>query len=355
MSEVLYALYDSEDKLIVNTIDENKLKAISNIGSLSSTLYLEDVEYRYLKVNKEHGRAIAITTEPNYIKSRKQFEKHLTSMVDSIEAIKGLTKKANDDLNASTHRLVHNLTSINAHNIQEIYSELPQHLISGSGKKNISQIQSIISMKPKKIASMILRLAKNNIAMKAEFSVFKRLYDRNTKVDMNQHPVHRVLMNIMYTFFPDFSEKEVYVNVHESKAQAYLDYDTVHVALYHILDNAAKYTENSSEFDITIKQVEERVEVAFSMQSIVIEDNEMELIYQEGYSGVNAHELYKSGHGIGMTRVKEMLTLNSATIRLDRVGDVRNVELNGICLKYQNNIITLSFLAKKTAISNSCL
>ncbi|WP_434940148.1 ATP-binding protein [Shewanella sp. HL-SH8] len=347
MSEVLYALYDSADKLVVNTIDENKLKAVLNIGSLSSIICLEDTEYRYLKVNKEHGRAIAITTDQNYIKSRKQFERHLASMVDSIETIKNLTKQANDDLNASTHRLVHNLTSINAHNIQEIYSEFPQHLISGSGKKNITQIQSIISTKPKQVSSMILRLAKNNIAMKAEFSVFKRLYDRNTKVDMNQHPVHRVLMNIMYTFFPDFSEKEVYVNVHDSKAQAYFDYDTVHVALYHILDNAAKYTENSSAFDIIIKQLEERVEVAFSMQSIVIEDNELELIYQEGYSGINAHELYKSGHGIGMARVKAMLTINNATIRIDRVGDVRNVELNGMSLKYQHNIITLSFLISK--------
>lgn len=351
MNEVLYALYDSKDKLVVNTIDDNKFKAVSNISSISKLITLDKTEYRYLKINKEHGRAIAITNNSNYIRSRKLFERHLSSMIDSIETIKSITKQANDDLNASTHRLVHNLTSINAHNIQEIYSEFPQHLMSGSGNKNISQIQSIIGMKPKKIASMILRLAKNNIAMKAEFSVFKRLYDRNTKVDMNQHPVHRVIMNIMYTFFPDFSEKGVYVNVHDSKIQAFLDYDTVHVALYHILDNAVKYTENGSEFDITIKQVEDRVEVAFSMQSIVIEDNELELIYQEGYSGINAHELYKSGHGIGMSRVKEMLALNNATIRLDRVGDVRKVELNGICLKYQNNIITLSFLAKKLIYS----
>ncbi|ENM3835769.1 sensor histidine kinase [Vibrio cholerae] len=347
MTDIFYVLYDTDGKIVVNTINQDRLKALSDIGDLCTTVYFDKEEYRYLKLNKSSGRGITITKNADFKKSRKTFEKHLSSLIDSIEAIKELTRQATDDLNASTHRLIHNLTSINAHNIQEIYSEFPQDLISGSGKKNIAQISSIITTKPKKISEMILRLAKNNVAMKAEFSVFKRLYDRNTKIDMNLHNVHRVLMNIMYTFFPDFSDKQVYVNVHDSKAQAYLDYDTVHVALYHLLDNAAKYTENNSNFDITIEQHDDRVNVVFSMQSIVIEDDELELIFQEGYSGVNAHVLYKSGHGIGMARIKEVLNLNDATIKLERVGPVRNESSNGICLKYQNNIFTLSFLAKK--------
>ena len=351
MTDIFYALYDTDGKIVVNTINKDRLKELVSIEELCTSVRFDGEDYRYLKLIKNIGQGIAITTNADFKKSRKAYEKHLSSLVDSIETMKELTRQATEDLNASTHRLIHNLTSINAHNIQEIYSEFPQDLISGSGKKNIAQISQIISLKPKKVSQMILRLAKNNIAMKAEFSVFKRLYDQNTKIDMCQHNVHRVLMNIMYTFFPDFSEKQVYVDVHDSKAQAYLDYDTVHVALYHLLDNAAKYTENSSNFDITIDQNDDRVNVAFSMQSIVIEDNELELIYQEGYSGVNAHELYKSGHGIGMARIKEVLSLNNATIKLDRIGPVRNESLNGICLKYQKNIFTLSFLARKPTTS----
>ncbi|EOX1604981.1 hypothetical protein ACPD0O_000062 [Vibrio cholerae] len=150
MTDIFYVLYDTDGKIVVNTINQDRLKALSDIGDLCTTVYFDKEEYRYLKLNKSSGRGIAITKNADFKKSRKTFEKHLSSLIDSIEAIKELTRQATDDLNASTHRLIHNLTSINAHNIQEIYSEFPQDLISGSGKKNIAQISSIITTKPKK-------------------------------------------------------------------------------------------------------------------------------------------------------------------------------------------------------------
>jgi K+-sensing histidine kinase KdpD len=347
MSDIFYALYDNDSKLVVSTIKEKHSRLLTEIIDLSSSVIIDNVIFKYLKTTSDQGTCIAITTKVDYSKSRKVFEKHLHSLIDSIEPIKLLSRQATDELSASTHRLIHNLTSINAHNVQEIYSEFPQELISASGKKNIAKISHIIDSKPKKIASMVLRFAKNNAAMKAEFSVFKRLYNRNATLDMGQHKVHRVIMNIVYTFFPDFTEKNVNLRIHDSNEQAYLDYETVHVALYHMLDNAEKYTKMGTNLDIYIRLVENRIVVSFDMMSIVIDDSETELIYQEGYSGKFAHELFKSGHGIGMSRIKEMLNLNKATIEVERKGKVIVEEKNGLSVSHQNNIFHLSFLSKK--------
>ncbi len=61
------------------------------------------------------------------------------------------------------------------------------------------------------------------------------------------------------------------------------------------LDNAAKYTKNDSQFDIYITRDGDYINIAFEMDSILIEDDELDHIFQEGYSGKSAHLLFKSG------------------------------------------------------------
>jgi K+-sensing histidine kinase KdpD len=349
MSNTLYALFDNKDKLITSTLDESTLKALLTETNISGSITLENntKAHRFLIVCNNKGKCLAITTDKDYSKSRRVFEKHLLMLIETIEPIKTLSEQANQELRLSTHRLIHNLTSINAHNIQEIYGQFPQDLISGSGKKNITLISDILVQKPKHVAKTILRLAKNNAAMKAEFAVFKRLYDKNLEVSMNFHKVHRVLMNILYTFFPDFTHKQVNVVVHDSDELAYMDYDTFHVAMFHILDNAAKYTKNDSQFDIFITRDEDYTNIAFEMDSILIEEDELEHIFQEGYSGKSAHLLFKSGQGIGMARVREMLDLNQGKIDIIKTGPIESVNTLGLEINYQRNIFNLKFLAKK--------
>lgn len=61
--------------------------------------------------------------------------------------------------------------------------------------------------------------------------------------------------------------------------------------------------------------------IAFEMDSILIEDDEIEHIYQEGYSRKPAHLLFKSGQGISMVRVREILDLKSITIEIFSIYD----------------------------------
>ncbi|PHZ58601.1 ATP-binding protein [Photobacterium leiognathi] len=357
MNNTYYALFDDMGKIITSTLDESIIKNLQTKSDLSGSIKCDNsnTNYKYLIVENGKGKCFAITNEKDFIKSRRVYEKHLLMLIDTIKTIKELSEQANLELKLSTHRLIHNLTSINAHNIQEIYGEFPQSLISTSGKKNITVISDIITQKPKTIAKMVLRLAKNNVAMKAEFSVFKRLFDNNVDLSMNYHKVHKVLMNILYTFFPDFTSKHVNVIVHDSSEMAYLDYETFHVAMFHILDNAAKYTKPNSQFDIHINKDEMYITINFEMDSLVIEDDEIEHIFQEGYSGKYAHCLFKNGQGIGMARIKEMLNLNKGDISIEKIGAIQTVNTCGLEVKYQRNIFKLRFLAKKpnTCCTNS--
>lgn len=223
------------------------------------------------------------------------------------------------------NRLVHNLTSINAHNIQEIYDIVPQEILTSNLSKQLKHIEKKIKKKPKKAALMFLRIAKHNIHMKSEFSIYKKLDRSNPTLDIRRHPIRKVLLNVLHTFFIDFSDKNVNVIVNEYTGNIKFDYETIQVAFYHFLDNAAKYTKPNSEFSISFIDEKDELKVVYKMTSLHIEDDELDKIYTEGYSGKNANRTQKNGEGIGLWRIAQMFNLNKAQLEIERGKEIENV------------------------------
>lgn len=214
------------------------------------------------------------------------------------------------------NRLVHNLTSINAHNIQEIYDLLPQSILTADFNRQIEKIEKEIKEHPRDAAMMFLRIAKHNIHMKSEFSIYKKLERAEPSLDERKHSIHKVLMNVLHTFFVDFSDKDVFVNVGDCRGIILCDYEVVQVAFYHIIENCAKYVKYKSQIDITFKEVSQFIEISMKMTSLHIQEDEIDKIFTEGYSGKEAKKSQKDGEGIGLWRVKQMLELNDSIIEI---------------------------------------
>lgn len=241
------------------------------------------------------------------------------------------------------NRLVHNLTSINAHNIQEIYDLVPQELLASNYQKQIDYIQKEIRKDVRKAALMFLRIAKHNIHMKSEFSIYKKLDREDAVLEFRNHSIQKVILNILHTFFSDFSDLNIYVVVGDYFKKVLIDYESIQVALYHLIENATKYAMPNNEISIQFSENEDMVSVSFKMKSLYIENDEVLKIFDEGYSGKIAKEFNLHGDGIGMWRIAQMMKLNNGNVTLVnglekfRVGDKT----------YADNEIILSFKAQK--------
>ena len=238
------------------------------------------------------------------------------------------------------NRLVHNLTSINAHNIQEIYDLVPQSILTSDVNKQLDKIKKEIVANPQNAALMFLRIAKHNIHMKSEFSIYKKLERAEPTLDKRKHSIHKVLMNVLHTFFVDFSDKDVYVEVGECRSNIVCDYEVVQVAFYHIIENSAKYVQPKSKIEIEFKDSEKFVEVSIKMHSLYIQEDEMGKIFDEGYSGVEAKRSQKAGEGIGLWRVKQMLELNCSTIEIKAGKDFEKI----MGFRFSNNEIIIKLM-----------
>lgn len=253
-------------------------------------------------------------------KTTKLFRNKLEGLSYGLTDLTLLKEGIEDEIKLKSqkrvNRLVHNLTSINAHNIQEVYDLVSQEVLTSNFNDQIREIQKEITSDPKNAALIFLRIAKHNIHMKSEFSIYKKLDRANPTLDRRRHIIHKVFMNVLHTFFADFSDREVYVNVDDCRESVSCDYESIQVALYHIIENSAKYVKPKTTINVSFRVLGEFIELSLKMISLYIEPEERTKIFDEGYSGNEAKKIQRNGEGIGLWRVKQMLDLNNSSINI---------------------------------------
>jgi hypothetical protein len=237
------------------------------------------------------------------------------------------------------NRLIHNLTSLNAHNIQEIDDFIPQELLTTNYQKLLVYIQAEIKKDSKNAALMFLRIAKHNIHMKTEFSIYKKLDRLDATFEFSLNPIRKVILNVLHTFFADFTNKNIYVYVSEFNGRVKIDYESIQVALYHLIENASKYTMTDTRIEIDFDDKNQEVDVTFKMKSLYIDNEEIEKIFIEGYSGKVAKECKLNGDGIGMWQINRMMKLNNGAVKFNNGQEIEVVNDK----KFAENIITLTF------------
>ncbi|MEW6076562.1 MAG: hypothetical protein AB1724_01990 [Thermodesulfobacteriota bacterium] len=244
--------------------------------------------------------------------------------------------------NQQMKRLLHNLTSLNAHCIQEIFDLVSQDTLTKNISQQLKTVQNVLKASPQKAARTILRIAKNNLAMKSEFVAMRYLEDASPHPQLRVHQIQKVVLNVLHAFFQDFTDHSVRVYVNDSPFTVLLDYDTFHVALYHVFDNATKYIMPNSELIVSFEAKDGRVKVVLDMLSLPISPQELARLGEEGFSGSLAIRLQLAGHGLGMFRTKRLLTVNRGLLNVQpNISPSKVIKHNGITYEYNRFVFSL--------------
>ncbi len=274
------------------------------------------------------------------LKSSKCFKRMLETYGNVISGVDRMINTTKKQINTNTGILLHNLVSLNAHNIQEVHAVMPQDNFTQNARERIGAAKNVIESNPVEFAKSMYRISKNNTAMKIEFSVFNRLIDGGQPLSIRRHDIQRVFMSLLHNFFQDFNAKKVHINVSDGSFDVSVDYETMHVVFHHILENATKYCLRGKNIDVIISPADKYISI--DMYSLEITDKDMKYIYEEGYSGDYAQLAGKSGKGIGMSRVKKLLEMNNATIEIRRNIDPMSQVIKG-GVSYMKNSVLIAF------------
>lgn len=285
----------------------------------------------------EFGTVYIISDDKEIVSRPRYFKEKLNVYAEHLQEINSIKDDLRQFIQSDNRRLVHNITSINAHIIQEIYLLVPEEKLSTNYREILEIIKDYLIKDTDAAASAFLRIAKNSIAMKSEFTVFKKLSGEKPILQKQTHDVRKVLLTVLHVFFQDFKELDVLVQIGDKGKFLMLDFETIRVALYHFIDNTTKFILPDTDFRIKFQEEETKFTITFDMISMEIKSDELENIFKDGVSGANAKQTKKDGDGLGMSIICNILKLHDAQIiihpnqqppisrRLNGVNYVRNI------------------------------
>lgn len=290
--------YKNSDKPIEISINGSKIKA--RIG----------------RKENDFGTIYVLTTEPKFI-NRKKFFKELVEL--STIGLKPIVNFQNDLVNAHNEEndeFIHNVTSLNSYSIQDLFALIPQNVLTENINKQSDIVLEIIKEQPNVTVTTLLNLIKYNLATKVEFSVFERTLKPSTFVSKSSHQVRPLILSILQIFIDDFEKKKIEVTLDACEKSLNIDYDSLFVSLYYLLDNSVKYCCPRTTYKIIFRQEDNDFSILFIMISIKIEKDEIRKITTRGYRSATAKLLNESGGGIGMFRILKTLGLNDAELTI---------------------------------------
>lgn len=230
-------------------------------------------------------------------------------------------------------RVLHNIRTINAHSLMEMRGIVPESFFKQHMKDAINLASNHIISNPSKSAHGILEIAKDLFSIKTEFSVYDKLIKGDDALTKRPFNIRDVLMTVVYPFFGDFTNKNVFVEIQPYHESVLLDFETIQIAFYHIIENTAKYVKPNTRVRVLFPVENDKQQVIFEMVSIHINKDEVNRIFEEGYSGIQAVKNLQHGEGIGLYRSRRLVEMNKGTLTVEAGEDIE--EYKGV--EYSEN------------------
>lgn len=331
------------EKIASNLEDkcQSCLDACNTLGTINNNCFLEPLAKRNGIVQNKKGKVFLCCGETKTTKLfREKIENIAYAIPEFVQIRNTISEEVAQFENQRFRRSIHNVKNINAHNIQELYNIVPQEILTSDFTKQIDTIKNELLENTEKAARTFLRVAKHNAHIKAEFSTYEKITVTSPSLNIRSHRIRQVILNVFHTFTSDFEDIGVSMIIHEFNDRVNIDYESIHVAFYHIIHNASKYVKPNSKIIIKFKNEYNVVSIFIEMDSLFIEATEIDDLFKESYSGIHAKRHNKNGDGFGMYSVRKLLDLNKAQIQI--IPGREKTVLNKI--EYSKNLFRIDFI-----------
>ena len=275
------------------------------------------------------------------VKSNRIFNEKIRILSEILPLVNQTREGVIDSVTNEAHRLFHNLITLNAQTIQAIYRVVPQDDFRQKDRESLfNAVSKRLLASTEQTTSLVVDVLKNANLEKIEFSVYTKLFE-GEPIDCQPCSVHKIFMLTLNTYWDALKEKEVYIHIGECRENVYVDYEMIAASFVHLLDNITKYVLPKSSIRFSFEETPEVIVLLMDMVSLRISDDEIDKIFDEGFSGEEAKKIHRQGEGRGLYLVKRLLELNNSVLEIDNDVD-KTRQTTRLGVNFQNNIFRLS-------------
>ena len=277
-----------------------------------------------------------IIDEPRISRSNKVFSSFTSllvsiinsSMLKNIEKAKGIS----DDY-------LHNIIKI--HGDQK--SIIERCIASSEGQENyadfVEEVRKNIQRNPQIFAQDICALSREIRLVDHQIGGYNLIHDLSSRISItDNHNLKKFILGLLHIFYDTFNKSGVKISMYDvdENFTCSFEYETFNIAMQNFIENALKYAMPDSK--IVVKTTT-KGELVFTMDSIRIDKDEVERIFERGVYGRCVPQDLK-GQGIGMYQLKKALDRSGVFINI--IPDLsESSELAGI--RYTKNTFVFKF------------
>jgi len=346
--KIFYQIFNDSGECL---LDNFPIKLTEEMKSLSSKrkileLHIDEkiVKCRIGTKTFNEGIVYILTYEPSLVNKYKFFEEIVDRSNFIFQTINITHQQFIKEQEAKLDDFMHNVISLNSYSIQSLFALIPQKDLPENINAQKDFIRKIIIDKPNITVDTLLRLIKNSIATKIEFTVFERLNISGIKVNAQNHSIRNIILTILQIFIDDFDKNKIEVSLEsslKSERRLNIDDEALFVSLFYLFQNSIKYCCRNTKYYINFHEDTETFSVSFRMTSVKIDLDEVEKLMEYGYRSKNISPLNIEGKGIGMNRIVKTLNINNAELRINpRYNDFEKIKDS---VTYQSNEFLIVF------------
>ena len=152
-----------------------------------------------------------------------------------------------------------------------------------------------------------------------------------TKIEMGSMNINRQRVKITDLLDDAFTsikragtnkQLEYILDVPGDISSLYIDKELMRIAINNLLSNAVKYSDDIGTITLSATEDENTVSITITDTGIGIKENEQQFIFDKFYRSDTKEARSRTGHGLGMSLVKDIVNLHHGSIRINsEVGE----------------------------------
>ena len=158
-----------------------------------------------------------------------------------------------------------------------------------------------------------------------------RLIDEKISEEVN---IYNLVNELLEENKERLSEKSISVikeSIGHKKRKIKGDKFLLQLAISNVISNAIKYTNNNGKMQITIKYMDEFLELSVCDDGIGVEEEELDKIFENYYRAKNIEAEYQEGSGVGLSLVREIIFQHRGEIIAISPSPIGTDERPGTC------------------------
>lgn len=344
MMNTIFEIKDEDGKILFSNLPErysyNEIELLNRIRTGTCPVSRRQLRHGVVRTN-----AIQIYIASFSVLTNKMLKPYFEAIEFFLPNLNSITASSKENVKQDFRRFKHNLITQHTLMLQELEKSFSLDANEKGINNQIEFIQKLLVDNPRQSAISILKLIKNVNLMKAEFDVYDMLSIKNPRLEFFTHNPHKLTLLVLNPFWLELIEKGIRINISECKAEVYIDYKSISVALSHIFENTSKYICRNTTLNISYSEISGFVVINFEMISLRIKPEEIGKIFEDNYSGDFAKSTTLAGSGLGMSIVKKLTELNKGEFIVEIDTDEKSRE-RVMGIPYEKNIFRMKLPVK---------